>query len=97
MTDDLIAFVTARLDEYEHLARSVLEGHVVSRSGGLASTLWDEEDVRAERDLREIAFKRAILAQWQAQPPDSPVLTNVLYHLAAIDSDHADYRPEWKP
>ena len=43
------------------------------------------------RVLREVGAKRAILAQWQAQPPDSPVLTNALYQLAAVWSGHPDY------
>jgi hypothetical protein len=50
-----------------------------------------------EQMLREVAFKRAILAQWEHSPAGSPVLTNVLYQLTAVYSDHPDYRPEWKP
>jgi hypothetical protein len=49
------------------------------------------------RALREVAAKRAILLQWEHSPPGSPALTNALYQLAAVYSDHPGYRPEWKP
>jgi predicted Rossmann-fold nucleotide-binding protein len=49
------------------------------------------------RTLREVEAKRAILAQWEAMPADSPVLTFAIHNLAAVYSDHPGYRPEWKP
>ena len=131
--DDLIAFVTARLDEDEAVARGAArtdDGHggrwlpVHFGAGGFDARV-DEHIARHDpaRALREVAAGRAILAahapdytsrfgspgppecvvciterdaypeQWEG---DSwPCLT--LRQLAAIWSDHADYRPEWKP
>jgi len=57
----------------------------------------DERPVVTARMRREIEAKRAIILQWEHSPPESPVLTNVLYQLAAIYVDHPGYRQEWKP
>jgi hypothetical protein len=47
--------------------------------------------------IREVAAKREILRQWEAMPPGSPVLTFALHSLAAVYSDHPEYRPQWAP
>ena len=100
--DDLIAFVTARLDE-------------------------DEATAGAARKLREVAFKRAILAMhtpvpfWGNNPPPRSQQTaenavawycdcqcpdgviegeypcDTARLTAAVWSDHPDCRQEWKP
>ena len=104
--DGLIAFLRARLDEDEQLAGGVLEGNAASRSGGLVSTLWDEEDARARRDLREVEAGRAILDAYTRTDGDSPRdrdrgrwdgLHAAVRHVAAVYGDHPGYRPEWKP
>ncbi len=84
MSDDLVAFLTARLDEDE---RELEKDPPVGL--GYANL--------PARMRREVAAKRAILAQWEAMPPGSPMLVFVLYNLAAVYGDHPDYRPEWKP
>ena len=108
--DDLAAFLRARLDEDEAAARAAADGpwtssgpYVDAPGAGIIMQARHTEDAAhaarhdPARVLREVEAKRAILAQWQAQPPDSPVLTNALYQLAAVYSDHPGYRPEWKP
>ena len=131
VTDNLAAFLNARLDEDERDARELLSANAASRARGFASTLWDEEDERAQRLLREVEAKRAILRQhhrltphpeygftyaaagnfcgycgpgdnWQAeQEPDHyPGAMWPCQHvrlIAAVWSDHPDYREEWKP
>lgn len=115
MSDDLVAFLRARLDEDEAAAK------LAAREGGT----WTQDDpqrypgsisslggqvVYAEgapdenqaphiarhdpaRVLREVEAKRAILDEYLAAPgwPQDVVL------LAAVYSDHPDYRDEWKP
>jgi Family of unknown function (DUF6221) len=127
-TDDLAAFLKARLDEDEAAAKATQAAAAEWFLGSSEdddkrsirytgpSTLypgesWDyciadrvTEDAAAHiarhdpaRVLREIEAKRAILAQWEAGPAGSPVLTFALHNLAAVYSDHPDYRQEWKP
>jgi hypothetical protein len=109
--DDPIAFVTARLDERETGAKEVLAGNVRSRANiGLGSTLWDEQDADAQTELREIEAEREILSLCAQVISDDAghefysdgwagltVAWRVISHLAAIWSDHPDYRQEWKP
>jgi hypothetical protein len=110
--DDLTAFITARLDEDEVAAKRNLGGDGLGDRQGFAPSwpdypTFDSPDLAAAQDyitrfrparaLREAAAKRAILAQRERSPAGSPVLTHALYCLAAIWSDHPDYRPEWKP
>ncbi len=95
--EDMTAFLAARLDEDEAAAETGRE--------------------RDLRPLREVAAKRAILAEHFAEdrgeslpgadcgvcyyigtpgsPAQWPCLT--LRVLAAVYSDHPDYRQEWKP
>ena len=141
MTDDLIAFLNARLDEDEAAAKkSHYEGQRwLTEEEGVYRWPTDElvhsADRKADarhiarfdpaRVLREVAAKRAIVAAhqpmealyggwridktWQERGlvcttcgfDDSesgvawPCLT--IRSLAAVYSDHDDYRQEWKP
>jgi hypothetical protein len=103
-TDDLAAFLKARLDEDERLVRI--------RWGDLG---WGEC-----RDRREVKAKRAILDEhspgypvtypepsgqptcsvcdegtYDVEPVPWPCPT--IRHLAAVYGDHPDYQEEWKP
>ena len=137
VTDDLRAFVAARLDEDEAAARAATEGpwsfagydsadgwpivandehEIVSRSGS------DDAEHIARHDparvLREVTAKRAILAVHQIKPPtwrepDDQAFGCECCHfdrdegiygfgycptlkaLAAVYSDHEDFRGEW--
>jgi Family of unknown function (DUF6221) len=131
--DDLIAFATARLDEYEAAAKAAASvagpgwhhGHfdhmgsrptamIFSAAGSpLADMLhYDDEEmapfiVRHDpaRVLREVEAKRAIVSRcaeairdqgiW-GEDGQAALAEDVLRHLAAIYSDHPDYRQEWK-
>lgn len=123
---DLIAFVTARLDE-EHW-----EAYKFHRDGGwsadMLATLFgrDESDPVIQhiarhdpaRVLREVAAKRAILDRHMPHQPafgglacnwcsedvdDRPQIAKESWpcpdvrSLAAVWSDHQDYRQEWAP
>jgi hypothetical protein len=88
--DEMIAFLRARLDEDESLARAST-ANPVTRFG-------------PDRMLREVAAKREIIALHSAeegQHPDFcghdlrelPCLT--LRFLAAVYSDRPGYKPEW--
>ena len=104
-----MAFLNARLSEDAADAEGVLDYNAAARKRGLLSTLWDEEDDRANRTLREAAFKRAIVElcarvieedsdeYWSDGPWDAlTVVQRILRDMAAIWSDHPDYRQEWK-
>lgn len=106
MSGDLIAFLNARLDEDEAYGPRPLE------PGEYPNVFEGHEPGAPKRVLREVAAKRAILAWWQRGDPDpegpAPSLTyenyrrslpgyQLLLHLAAVYSDHPDYREEWKP
>lgn len=74
---------------------------------------WGEKDcdcglaARKARALRDVEAKRVIVAEYEAvaaAPPaddcDRALLASlraIIMALAAIDSDHPDYRAEWKP
>jgi hypothetical protein len=90
----LTEFLTARMDEDEALGRG-----------------WTEHGIGSfgPRVLREVEAKRAIVAAYV----DSETCLNrgyteltrgsqlarlsVCRHLAAVYSDHPDYRDEWRP
>ena len=148
MTDDLAAFITARLDEDEAAAKAALRGpwsiaenevwgtQIIAIDGSPVMPVYVEGVTSAAlstavhiarhdpaRVLREAAAKRAILAlhnrthecsvsslehhpekgEWlyisteyvDEDGPEWPCTT--LRHLAAIWSDHPDYRAEWLP
>ena len=124
--NDLIAFLRARLDEDEAAARRVdgawqeepesigvilvngeplIEGHIT----GLTAHIARHDPARVRR---EVAAKRAIVAEHQDSNPPNLGPVRVLAYcltcddlapcptlcaLAAVYSDHPDYRQEWKP
>jgi hypothetical protein len=132
MSDDLVAFLTARLDGDEAAAKAALsdapapwraDGHWVLDSAE-CGFMVDEINPSGEtpahvarhdpaRVLREVEAKRALMtgtASWLDaaeddswhergvgdQPPyEGSVL--LLKTLAAVWSDHPDYRQEWRP
>ncbi len=56
-----------------------------------------------ERALRDVASKRAIIAQARAYSPELEhgdngewAFDQVLYHLATTWIEHPDFRPEWR-
>ena len=61
----------------------------------------DEESARSARVLRDVAFKRALVARLAVPDPHQPgepcpeCLT--LRQLAAVYAGHPDYRQEWAP
>jgi hypothetical protein len=87
--EDLTAFLAARLDEDEEKAK------IVAESVGHKS-----------RIPREVEAKCAIVSRcadairdqgiW-GEDGQAALAEDVLRHLAAVYSDHPDYRPEWKP
>ncbi len=81
-------FLAARLDEKE----AALEDPQWGDAHGICYECGTSQD----RERRGVAAMRAILAQWEASPPDSPVLTFAIYNLAAIWSDHPDYKKAWR-
>ena len=116
MSDDLIEFLNARLDEDEELVETI-------RSGGFPAPTWTTEPAKGgrweilreaddptplgyvthgrrehvhiarhdpARVLREVTAKRAILDAVGYDDREA-----VAGHLAAVYSDHPDYRKEW--
>ena len=92
MTDDLAAFLRARLDEDE--GNAPMAGGFAWRSG-----------YSTERLLREVAAGRALLADYLQAIDDYAEFDVIrINHLkravkwrAAVYSDHPDYRQEWAP
>lgn len=90
---DLAAFLTARLDEDEPIARA-FEG-------------WDlpSHAVNPGRLIREVMAKRAILTEYVAARKLQELTGTkkdgyrdwILSQIGAAYSDHPDYRQEWKP
>ena len=113
MTDGIAAFLATRADEREAGARQVLTFTARSRTHGLTSTLWDEQDAGARTELCEAEAVRNILARYEdclvrmEDPAYGQALARdqareyedfVLPALGAIWSDHPDYQAEeWKP
>ena len=110
---DLVAFLRARLDEDEAAAKTGSDPGWRSDgpylgwvAGGIAAQFkWTTDAAHAARHdparvLREVAAKRAILDEAESELADDLAAVmprDRLRHLAAVYSDHADYRPEWKP
>lgn len=104
---DLVAFVTARLDERAALARAA-DGPTWDFEAELADAAHIDANDPAHV-LREVAAMRAIVAAYEhkaesmARYPNAGnasglmSLDGVLKHLAAIWDGHPDYRPEWAP
>ena len=99
--DDLVAFLRARLDEDETAATAGVQWFStddLAPNGGFsrAAQAAKRGDIRSvgawhpARVFREVEAKRVIV--------DSHVATAAMLRLlAAVYSDHPDYREEWKP
>lgn len=99
MSDDLIAFLRARLDEDEERARAV-ESH---------DRRWDYLPPKADsyvrrfnpdRVLAEVDAKRQIIDLWDPNVLAGSyfdALAQVLRLLALPDAGHPEYRDEWRP
>ena len=109
---DLIAFLTARLNEDEERARRV---QAALDNGWNYFDETPTELIDPARVLREVAAKRAILAIHEPMPsmygeppvcsacwPAPQIATHPLWpcstvrQMIAVYSDHPDYRQEWK-
>jgi len=110
--NDLVAFLTARLDEDKRR-----DWHVFDCSGMPRGDLGGECCEVRQRMLREVAAKRAILAAHEPVTEEIPHGEDdferavvclecaslrrwpcpALRHIAAVYSDHPGYRDEWKP
>jgi hypothetical protein len=92
---DLVAFLRARLDEDEAW---------VSQWSERGGSHWQWMETRL---LREVEAKRAILARYEQVAATwrdelhggatAGTMGFVILRIAAVYSDHPDYRPEWKP
>ena len=96
--NDLIAFLTARLDDAAERAR-----FRKSESTQYAGFETDPDDV-----LRDVEADRRLLAEWQKAEADPAIddewnagfaagLRLAVQIRAARYGDHPDYRPEWAP
>lgn len=94
--DDLIAFVTARIDDDERAIGGGKEpGDWCDRATGM--------HLESDRARREVAAKRAIVAEYAAIAETPPAddaeralhssMRGAVAAITAIYSDHADYRP----
>ena len=83
---DLVAFLTARLDEDEGVARWE------ARRDDQSLPTRALADVEAKRAI--VAFAATLLEGEDSQPWAGE---EVLVRLATAYKDHPDYRPEWKP
>jgi hypothetical protein len=94
--DDLTAFINARLDEDEAAAKKAIE-----LGAGVWSLAPHFHTARHSpaRVLREVAAKRAILRLYDNPKASAHVsgLVLAMVHIAAVWSDHPDYRAEWRP
>ena len=93
MSADLIAFLSARLDEDEREVPEMLWGETEADN---------DRDERRARTLREVTAKRAMLAELTRWPFDyrpgcNDQIRLFVHLLASVYSDHPDYRQEWKP
>lgn len=113
MTNDLIAFLNARLNEVERLARDALEEPDAPREtwypypDRLARCLYDARHDPA-RVLRDVEADRRLLAEWLKAEADPAIddqwnaglaagLRLAVQIRTARYGDHPDYREEWKP
>ncbi len=101
--EQLAAFLAARLDEDEGLARAATPGPWEHRVDLSPSTHDAAHVVRHQpaRVLRDIQGKRAIVRLYAKQVARSSRnlghLDTVCRHLAAAYADHPDFRQQWMP
>ena len=98
--NDLAAFLGARLDQDEAAANDerLWFNPYPNPLGEFEGWLV----IQQEHTLRDVAAKRAILAECQPRPGAGIAAIEIaaqriLRLLAAVYSDHPDYRDEWKP
>lgn len=110
---DLAAFLRARLDEDGHVARLVESGPGESPLRGLnpvrvevegeiriAYVVADPATVLADVDAWRTLLKQHDYLMYDVLPDDLSgvwALEAVMRSKAAMYSDHADYREEWRP
>ena len=103
--NDLIAFLAARLDEDEAVARRAAGGSPRETNLGIALFIGRFNPARV---LREVEADRRLLAEWQKAETDPAIddqwnaglaagLRMAVQIRAARHSDHPDYRQEWAP
>jgi hypothetical protein len=99
MTGDLAAFLAARLDEDEAIAvRTVDAGRLFRQiAAGRAILTAYEEAAEHPYDLPQGIYEGR--DDWERERDDSVLgeLEDVARHIAAVYSDHPDYRQEWAP
>lgn len=110
MSDDLIAFLKARLDEDEHQASGLagatrfVDGRpdFYGVGGPAADAYW--EHFPPHRILHEVEAKRTIIREaremlgiaFSGEAGEGLAIV-ALHQMASVYSDHPDYRAEWKP
>jgi hypothetical protein len=105
MTDDLTAFLNARLAEDEAVANAAASAALASywlpsepsADPGYAAFRLHVASHDPFRVLREVEAMRKILADRWGGPDHQDMWEHHVRLLAAIWSDHPDYRPEWTP
>jgi hypothetical protein len=102
--EQLAAFLAARLDEDEGLARAASPGPWDRRGDLLLLSVSDCAHVvrhDPERVLRDIQGKRAIVRLYAKQVARASRnlghLDTVCRHLATTYADHPDFRQQWMP
>jgi hypothetical protein len=109
MTDTLIAFLRARLDEDDLTVREGstspdLVTGIPSSYADAAVATHITRFAKADRVLREIEAKRRILADYERYAAERRRAMGGWYDegaspivavLAAVYADHPDYKPEW--
>jgi hypothetical protein len=102
MSEDLAAFVAARLDELAEADWHVLDCSGMPHEDGHCCEVgrWLARDVEAKRAiLRRCAAHMNEPDQWPngLVSPRAVLARQALVALADIWNDHPDYRAEWKP
>ena len=107
MSTDLIAFITARLDEDEAAAKAAWgvewDWRYVARPFGERPSIAHTVHIALHdpaRVLREVEAKRAMLAELTRWPFDyrpgcNDPIRLFVHLLAAPYSDHPDWRAQW--
>ncbi len=98
MSDDLAAFVAARLDEDEAAARDWQPDPQYDEPGEMGVRWYKVPTYTPARVLREVELHRDVLSHYRTVadwgPGNWPMTLRL---LAAIWSDHPDYDTRWAP
>jgi hypothetical protein len=107
---DLIAFITARLDEDEAAANAAAPGpwsrsgpYVGAEPGIIVQARFSEDAAHIARHdparvLREVEVGRWMLSETERWMAAAPTFRDgMLRRIATAWSDHQDYRQEWRP